>query len=200
MGLSSHQMNFEKCSIILRSVSCWLNHSTNKHAVNCNSRLKSCRKNVGRVCTNLSYNWCPRVVLPTGPSNEPAVQIWTSKTGQFSYSPVQKPDLLTLGGPNPDLYPSTHGFRWVCLDPSVPITGSAFRVSHSWSHSDMLLLIVKHWHWYITVHVAHISRLDVQNKHSHVPNHILKMSVHGASTIFGLASSVIWVVLDHKHP
>ena len=85
----------------------------------------------------------PELVLATGPGNPPAVRVWTAKTGRFSSRPGQKPDPLTLGGPNPDPYPSTRVFRRVWLDPSVPISCSAFRVSHIWSHSDMLLLIVK---------------------------------------------------------
>ena len=83
------------------------------------------------------------VVLATCPGNLPAVRVWTAKTGRFGSRPVQKPDLLTLGRPNPDRYPSTRRFRWVWRDLSVPISGSAFRVSHLWWHSDMLLLIVK---------------------------------------------------------
>ena len=83
------------------------------------------------------------LVLATGPGNPPAVRVWTAKTGRFGSRPVQETDPLTLGGPNPDPYPSTRGFRRVWLDPSVPISGSAFRVSHLWLHSDMLLLIVK---------------------------------------------------------
>ena len=82
------------------------------------------------------------VVLATGPGNPPPVWVWTVKTGRFGSRPSQKPDPQLLGGPNPDPYPSTRGFRRVWLDPSVPISGSACRVSHLWSHSDMLLLIV----------------------------------------------------------
>jgi len=121
-------------------------------------------------------------VLAMGPGNPPTVRVWTAKTGLFRSRPVQKCKPLTIGGPNPDPYPSTRGFRWVWLHPSVPISGSAFRVSHLWSHSDMLLLIVKYWHWYVTVHFRCNSRLDVQNKYTHAPNHILKMSVNRAST------------------
>jgi len=140
------------------------------------------------------------LVLATGPGNPPVVQVWTAKTGRFGSRPGQKLDPLTLGEPNPDLYPSTRTFHQVWLDPSVPISSAAFRLSHLWSHSDILLLIIKHWYWYCTVHFQHISRLVVQNKHTHAPNHILEMSVNRASTIFGLASSVVWVVLDHMHP
>jgi hypothetical protein len=140
------------------------------------------------------------VMLATGPCNPPAVQVWTAKTGRFGYRTDQKPDRQTISGPNPDPYLATQGFRWVWIDPSVPISSSAFQVSHLWLHSDMLLWIVKHWHWYVRVHFRHISRVDMQNKNTHASNHILKMSVNRALTISGLASSVIWVVLDHKHP
>ena len=46
----------------------------------------------------------------------------------------------------------------------------------------MPLFMVKYWHWYVTVHVRHISLLDIQTKHTHAPNHTLKMSVNRAST------------------
>jgi hypothetical protein len=140
-----------------------------------------------------------RVVLATGSGNPPGVRVWTGKPSWFSSRPVQIPHPLTLGGPILDPYPSTRGYRQVWLEPSAPISGSAFLLLHLWSPADMLLLIVKYRHWYLTVHFRHISCLDVQNKHNHAPNHILKASVNRASTIFGLASSVIWVVLDHKH-
>ena len=84
------------------------------------------------------------LVLATGPGDPPAVRIWTPKMGRFCSRPGQKPDPLTLGGPNLDPYQSTRGFRWVLLHPSVPICGSEFWVAHLWSHSDMLLLIVKY--------------------------------------------------------
>jgi hypothetical protein len=85
-----------------------------------------------------------RLVLATGPGNPPAVRVWTAKTGRFGSRTVQKPDPQTLGVPNPDPYLSTRGFRRVLVDLSVPISGSAFRVSHISSHSDMLLIIVKY--------------------------------------------------------
>jgi len=155
-------------------------------------------------CIHASTVWhlclATSLVLATGPGNLPAVRIWTAKTGRYGSRPGQKPHPPTLSGPNPDLYPSTRRFRRVWLDPSVPISGSAFRVSHLWSHSGMQLWIVQYWHSYCTLHFWRISRLDVQNKHTHAPNHSLKMSVDRASTIFGVASLVIWVVLDHKHP
>jgi len=151
------------------------------------------------------------LVLATAPGNPPAVRVWTTQTGRFGSRPGQKPDLLTLRRPNPDPYRSTLGIHRVWLDPSGPISGTALRVSHVWSHSDMLLLLVKYWHWYVTVHFRHSIRLDVQYTNTHAPNHILTMSVNRASTerqqsvnrastIFGLASLVIWVVLDQTHP
>ena len=132
-----------------------------------------------------------QLVLATGPGNPPAVWVWTSKTGRFGSRPVQKPNTLTLGGPNPDPSPLARGYRRVWQDPSVPISGCAFRISHLWSHSDMLLLIVKYWHWYFTVHFRPISRHDVHNEHTHGPNHILKMNVNRVSTIVGRPSRLI---------
>jgi len=140
------------------------------------------------------------LVLATGLGNLPAVWVWTARTDRFGSRPGQKPDPLTHGGPSTDPYQLTREFCRVWLDPSVTIFSSAFWVSHLWSHSDMLQCIVKYWHWYCTLHFRPISHLDVQNKHTHAPNHILKMSVKRVSMIFCLASSVIWVVLDHKHP
>jgi hypothetical protein len=92
------------------------------------------------------------------------------------------------------------GFTFSWLEPSVPISGSAFRVSHLFSNSDLLLLIVKYWHWCVTVHFQCISPLDAQNTHTYVTNHILKIRVNRVWVIFSLTSSVIWVVLDPKHP
>jgi len=96
------------------------------------------------VCGVCSTRCTLYLVLATGPGNPPAVRVWTAKTGWFGSRTDQKPNLLTLGGPNPDPYPSTLRFRRVLLDQSVAISGSAFRVSYLWSHSDMLLLIVKY--------------------------------------------------------
>jgi len=120
------------------------------------------------------------LVLATGPGNPAAFWVWTAKTGRFGSRTVQKHDPLTLGGANPDPHPS------------VPISGFAFRVSYVWSHSDMLLWIVKYWHWYVKVLFRRISRLDVQNKHTHAPNHILKMSVNRASTELQQSVNEIW--------
>jgi hypothetical protein len=69
------------------------------------------------------------------------------------------------------------------LEPSGPISGSAFRVPHLSSNSDMLLLIIKDWHSYVMVYFRLISRLDVRNSDTHAPNHILKMSANRASTV-----------------
>lgn len=70
----------------------------------------------------------PAVVLAMGPGRLPAVRNRTGKTVLFSSRPVLTPDLLPLGGPNLDLYPSTHRFHGVWLDLSGPISGSAFQV------------------------------------------------------------------------
>jgi len=67
-------------------------------------------------------------VSATGPGNPPAVRVWTGKTVRFGSRTVQKPNPQHLGRPNPDPYPSTRGFCRVWLDPSVPISGSSFRV------------------------------------------------------------------------
>jgi hypothetical protein len=67
-------------------------------------------------------------VLATGPGNPPAVRVCTGKTVRFGSRPVQKPDPELLGGPNLYPYPSTRGFCRVWLDPSVPVSGSPFRV------------------------------------------------------------------------
>jgi len=68
------------------------------------------------------------LVLATGPGNPPAVQVWTGKTVLFGTRTVQKPDPQLLGGPNLDPYTSPRGFCRVSLDPSVPMSGSSFRV------------------------------------------------------------------------
>jgi len=76
------------------------------------------------MCTRIAQ----RAVSAMGPGNLPAVRVWPAKTGLFGSRTVQKPDPLSLGGPNPDPYPSTRWFCRVRLDPSVPMSGSAFRV------------------------------------------------------------------------
>jgi len=71
----------------------------------------------------------PPLVLATGRGIMPAVRVWTANTGRFSSRPIQNPDPLPLGVSNLDQDPSTCGLGQVWLDPSVPISGSAFRVS-----------------------------------------------------------------------
>jgi hypothetical protein len=85
-----------------------------------------------------------RLVLATGPGNPPGVRVWTAKTDRFGSRSGQKHHALTLCWPNMDTYPSTCGCRRGWLDPSGRSSGSAFRVSHLGSHSDMLLIIVKY--------------------------------------------------------
>ena len=68
------------------------------------------------------------VVLATGPGNLPAVRVWTGKMVRFGSRPIQKPNPQLLDGAHPDPYPSTWGFCRVWLDPSVPVSGSGFRV------------------------------------------------------------------------
>jgi len=58
----------------------------------------------------LDYSSGVHLVITTGPGNPPVVQGWTANTGRFGSSAVEKPDPLTLGGPNLDLYPLTCGF------------------------------------------------------------------------------------------
>jgi len=67
-------------------------------------------------------------VLAMGSGNLPAIQVWSRKTVRFGSRTFQKPDWLLHGGPNHASYPSTRGFRRDWLDPSGPISGSAFRV------------------------------------------------------------------------
>jgi len=62
---------------------------------------------------HLSFDDSRGVELATGSGNPPAVRVWTAKTGRFVSRPGQNPDLLTVGGPNPDSYPSTSRFRRV---------------------------------------------------------------------------------------
>jgi len=68
------------------------------------------------------------LVNATGPGNQPAVWVQTANTVWFGSKPSQKPDPLHFGVPNPDLYPSSHGFNWVSLLMSVPISGSSLWV------------------------------------------------------------------------
>ena len=113
-----------------------------------------------------------------GPGNPPAVWVWTRKTVQFGSKPVQKPDPLLLGGPSPDPYPLTRGFCLVWLDPSFPISASAFRVFLLLSYSDILLLIVKDRCLYISVIFELVGTLWNANNMRYAPYLILKMSVN----------------------
>jgi len=69
------------------------------------------------------------VLLAMGLGNLPVVWVWTPKTDQLGSRPVQESDPRHLGRLNLDPYPSTRGFCRVQLDPSVPISGFAFRDS-----------------------------------------------------------------------
>jgi hypothetical protein len=104
-----------------------------KHRTIHSYRLHTCHdhcRNAGNGCLGVVFctgdEAC--LVLATGPGNPPAVQVRTAKTVQFSSKLVQKPDLLHLGRPNPDPYPSTRGFCQVWLHLAVPISGSGIRV------------------------------------------------------------------------
>jgi hypothetical protein len=69
-----------------------------------------------------------QVVVATGPGNSPAVRVCTGKTVRFGSRTVAKPEAQRLAGPNPGPYQSMNAFCQVWLDPSVPISGSVFRV------------------------------------------------------------------------
>ena len=58
----------------------------------------------------------------------PVDQVLTAKTVWIGSRPIQTPNLLLLVMPNPDPYPSTHGFCCVWLDPSVPMSCSGYQV------------------------------------------------------------------------
>jgi hypothetical protein len=63
-----------------------------------------------------------------GPGNPPAVRVWTGKTFRFESRLKEKPDRELRGGPNVYPYPSTSGFCRGWLEPSVPVSGSPYRV------------------------------------------------------------------------
>ena len=140
------------------------------------------------------------LVLATGPGNPAAVRVWPAKTGRFSSRPVQKPDHLSLGGLNPDPYLSTPRLCRVWLDPSVPMSGSAFRVFYLWSHSDILLLIAKYWLRYIIDYVRCIDCLCTQKEERHPSSPNLKLRVNRASMILGLVSQGIIMWFGHCYP
>jgi len=69
-----------------------------------------------------------QLVLGTGPGNPPAGCVQTKRTGWFGCRLIQKPDPLPLDGSNPDPYLPTRVYCQVWLDPSVPMSCSAFWV------------------------------------------------------------------------
>jgi len=64
----------------------------------------------------------------TGRGNAPAERDRIGRTFRFGSGTVQKLDPLLLGGPNPAPYASSRGLPLVWLDPSGPISNSAFCV------------------------------------------------------------------------
>jgi len=98
--------------------------------------------------------------IATGLGYAPSLQVWTAKMGQFDSGRVQHRYSLTLGRPNLDPYLETVGFPSVWPHQLVAISSSAYHVSHLWSHSDMLLLIIKYWHWYFKVYFGQIGHLN----------------------------------------
>jgi len=94
------------------------------------------RKNI-----QVEYRWVPahkgiegneegdqQVVLATDPGNSAAVRVRTGYTVWFGSRTVQKRDSQLLGEPNPYTYLSNRRFCRVWLDPSIPISGSHFRI------------------------------------------------------------------------
>jgi len=91
------------------------------------------------------------LLLGMGLGNPPVVRVWPAKMGRFSSRLVQKPNPLSLGGPNPDLHPSTHGLCRISLGPLVPMSSCAFRVflfMVAFSYPTVqckILTLVYHW-------------------------------------------------------
>jgi len=83
-------------------------------------------------CLTINAGWRRNLqmvlVRAAGRGTQPALQVRTTKTVWFGLRPVQKPDLLPLGGAIPYPYPSTQGYCQVQLGPLVQISNSAFRV------------------------------------------------------------------------
>jgi len=67
-------------------------------------------------------------VLATGVGDQPEVRVWTREMVRFGSRPIQIPNPLLLGCPNPALYLSTHRFRRVWPDPLGPVSSCAFWV------------------------------------------------------------------------
>jgi len=81
------------------------------------------------ILIRLSSEWNDwTLVLVTVLGNPPTARVRTRQTVRFGSRIVQKPDQLSLGGPNPDPYTSTCGFCRVWLYASVPISGCVFQV------------------------------------------------------------------------
>jgi len=138
------------------------------------------------------FTLSPSVVWATGPGILPAIRNWTRNMGHSSFWPIQKPDLLTAGGPNLDQWVSIRRFHQDWVHPSVPIPGPTCRISHLLLHSDKLLVIVKCWQWYIMVCCWRIGHLNDEKTKRHAPYHILNMSFNGASMIADHESWGIW--------
>jgi len=140
------------------------------------------------------------VVLTMGPANLPAVRIWTAKTGRFSSRPVENPDPLLLGGPNPDPYPSTHKFCQLWQDPLVRICDSVSRVSqcivafrYATSNRKILAFVQRCLFW--------IYWPPWWSKHTEASSlPILRISVNGASMIVGRVSWAFWEVIGCRQP
>jgi len=140
------------------------------------------------------------LVVPKGTCNQPAVRDWTAKTRWSGSWPIQQPDLLPLGRPNQNPYPSTCGFCQVWLDPSVLICNSVFRVSLfivAFAFSTVnhkILTLVCYCHFWC------IGHLNDRNKQRDTPYHMQKMSVNGVSTTVGCVSWLIWWSIGCRQP
>jgi len=104
------------------------------------------------------------VVLPLGPGDPPLFCVKSAKTGWFRCRLFLKLDPLILGGRNPNADLETCGCCPLCQDKSVPIPGSAFRISHKLSNSDLILLNIEYILWYPTVQCRCNGRLNNQTK------------------------------------
>jgi len=88
------------------------------------------------------------LVCTTDLGNLPAVQVCTAKTAPCSPKPIQIPDPLPLGGPNPYPYLLSRRFFRGVLYPTVTISGSAIRATvwmvtsrHSTGNRKILTLV-----------------------------------------------------------
>jgi len=92
------------------------------------TQIHYCAPRCSQTCHNHSHKTHVPEVLATGPRNPPVVWVWAAKTVHFGSNPVQTLNLLQLGRPKPDRYPSTGGFCCVWLDPLVQTSSSGFQV------------------------------------------------------------------------